>query len=144
MIITNGSFFRSNSVFFQSRRDFFFTYFWLFFSSFFNCKAYFFIGAITGEDLSQLKSADFEKRNLINILNGKMIKKKKILTMTHLHKQNKISWIYVFNSKKSYQEWKEIIRRHKMFQSKKISNTYKYFQKEGFLKIERNKISFLA
>ena len=96
--------------------------------------SYFFLASINRNKLLNAGNSNFRNKEMLNALDNKMFKEKKILKLRSVSLKDKISWLYVFDSKKSRWEWGNEILKHKMFFSDKLThNNLHLSQIEGFL-----------
>ena len=96
-------------------------------------KPYFFLAHLHGKYIPRNTNEVYMKTDLFKILNNRMFREGKIIKYRYIPAENKTSWLYVFDSYKSYKEWGTEIEKLQIFSHKKLPSHLKHFKKEGFL-----------
>ena len=96
------------------------------------------------QNLSCLYNSNKKDLKQYESIDSLMIKEKKILKYQYILSENKVSWIYVFNSKKSRWNWENLHKKYGLYFIKSLPTDLKYSQREGFLNKNPYKFSILS
>ena len=99
---------------------------------------YFFIASVRGGRVSELDAINFRNKEMLNALENKMFKEKKILKLRSVSLKDKISWVYVFDNRESYRKWDKAIKAM-IRPTKQLPSKFQYFQSTGFLNSIKDK-----
>ena len=101
---------------------------------------YIYIASLRGGHISELDAVNFRNKTMLDALDSRMLKEKKILRIRSILSKNKTSWMYVFDSQDSRKKWGNEILKHKLFSSDRLAyNNLRFSQSEGFF--VQNKVS---
>ena len=102
---------------------------------------YIFIASLRGGHVLELDAINFRNKKMLDALDSKMLKEKKILKIRSISSKNKTSWVYVFDSQNSRKKWGNEILKQKLFSSDRLAYNNLYFsQSEGFFAAEQSSL----
>ena len=94
---------------------------------------YFFLASIIGKYSPEQDRSNIMNEKVFRDINDQMLSQKKILKFRFIQLKNNRSFLYIFNSKKSYLAWQKAIDSLNQVSSKKLPRDTRCFQTEGFL-----------
>ena len=127
-----------------SRRNFFNLFFYFIPFVFFRLRQqpYFFISSVEGKNWSDMYNKLDQK--IYESIDDYMIKENKIIHYQYIPSNDKVFFVYVFDSKRSQKDWAMQHERHNLFLLKNLPGHLQYSQQEGFLNKKTDEFPFVA
>lgn len=90
-------------------------------------RGYLFCASINSSDLPK-EDSKYMRRSAFRLLKNKMLHQKKLLSFHHyrIPSQKRTVWIYVFDSRKSFLEWRGEVKARGMFVSEYLPSHLRY------------------